>query len=145
MFDLINSGYDVPYLDKRVLPQFYYSKINKIMKKVYLILTIIGFLAPNILVIQESIETGNIMLYANPMATLKGMFANRISSIFMIDLLFAVLVFFVWSYSESKKIGFNKLWVVWVLTMFFGLAGAFPLFLYVRALKLESTIPSPPR
>ena len=67
------------------------------MKRIYLLLSIIGFLAPTFLVIMESIETGNILLYTQPIATIEGMFANRISSIFMIDLLVTVMVFFVWS------------------------------------------------
>ena len=108
------------------------------MKTIYLILTILGFLIPNILVIQESLETGNIMLYGDFMATFNGMFANRISTIFGLDLLLAVLVFFVWSYIESKKMGFRQVWVVWILTVLFGLAGAFPLFLYLKETKLTS-------
>lgn len=102
------------------------------MKKVYLILAVIGFVLPNIFVYMESVETGNILLYANPTATIDGMFSNRISTIFMIDLLFAVLVFFIWSYSESKRLGIKKYPLVWILTMLLGLAGGFPLFLYLR-------------
>jgi hypothetical protein len=105
------------------------------MKKLYLILTIIGFILPSILVFQESLETGNILLYANPLATLEGMFANRISSIFAIDLFFAVLVFFIWSYHESKKHEIPQIWRVWILTLLLGLAGGFPLFLYLRERK----------
>lgn len=100
------------------------------MKNTYLFLAIIGFVAPNILVAMESFETGNIMLYANPMATIEAMFANRISSIFIIDLLIAVVVFFVWTHDESKKQHMNHPWKLWLITMFFGLAGALPLFLY---------------
>lgn len=102
------------------------------MKKTYLILCIIGFLSPNVLVILESIETGNILLYMNPAATIMGMFANRISSIFAIDLLFAVLVFFIWSFREAKFHQVKKLGLVWVFTLLFGLAGSFPMFLYLR-------------
>ncbi|MFK8010247.1 MAG: DUF2834 domain-containing protein [Saprospiraceae bacterium] len=58
---------------------------------------------PNYFVLLESVETGNIMLYGNIPATFKGMFANRISTIFIIDLLFGVLVFLLWSYHEAKK------------------------------------------
>ncbi|HBH06944.1 MAG TPA: hypothetical protein DDX92_10135 [Flavobacteriales bacterium] len=107
------------------------------MKKIYLILTVIGFIAPTILVLMESIETGNILLYLNPLATIEGMFSNRISTIFMIDLLFAVLVFFIWSYSEAKRLQITRIWVVWILTMLFGIAGGFPLFLYLREDKLS--------
>lgn len=103
-----------------------------IMKKFYLIMAIIGFIAPNILVVIESFETGNILLYANPIATIEGMFANRISSIFMIDLLYTVLIFFVWTYIDGKKNGVKKLGVVWFLTMSLGLAGGFPLYLYLK-------------
>jgi hypothetical protein len=102
------------------------------MKNTYLILTLLGFIAPNILVVQESVETGNILLYADIVHTFESMFANRISSIFSIDLLIAVLVFFIWSYHESKRLQLPRVWRVWVLTMLFGLAGALPLFLYWR-------------
>lgn len=102
------------------------------MKRVYLILAIIGFIVPNILVVLESLETGNIMLYSDPAATLSGMFANRISSIFAIDLLFAVLVFFIWSYQERKQLAPKQLLGIWLSTLLLGLAGGLPLFLYLR-------------
>jgi len=66
------------------------------------------------------------------MATMNQMFANRISTIFGIDLLFAVVVFFIWIYSERERIGVKKLGFVWALTMLFGLALGFPLYLYFR-------------
>ena len=102
------------------------------MKKIYLLLSIIGFIAPSVLVAIESVETGNILLYTNPIATIEGMFSNRISTIFMIDLLFAVMVFFVWTYVDGKKTGVKNLGLVWVLTMLLGLAGGFPLYLYLK-------------
>lgn len=101
-------------------------------EKLYLLLTIIGFVAPNVLVLIESIETGNILLYANLDATIEGMFANRISTIFMIDLLFAVLVFFIWSYLDGKRNGIKNIGLVWLLTLLLGLAGGFPFYLYLR-------------
>ncbi len=102
------------------------------MKKVYLSLSIVGFILPTIFVVMESIDTGNILLYTNPLATAQGMFANRISTIFGIDLLFGTFVFFIWSYQESKRLKLKNIWVVWLLTMLFGLAGGFPFFLYLR-------------
>ena len=105
------------------------------MKNMYLVLAIVGFVAPNILVVAESIETGNIMLYANPAATFESMFANRISSIFAIDLLLAVVVFFVWSFNDAKKEGVKNIYIIWMLTMLLGLAGGFPLYLYKRELS----------
>ena len=108
------------------------------MQRTYLILTILGFIAPSIPVAMESVETGNFLLYAQPMATIEGMFANRISTIFMIDLLFVVMVFFIWSYQEAKKHSIKRIGVVWVLTMLLGLAGGLPLFLYLREKQLNA-------
>ncbi|MBT8299517.1 MAG: DUF2834 domain-containing protein [Maribacter sp.] len=102
------------------------------MRKGYLFLAVIGFIAPNIFVFLETIETGNILFYTNPMATINGMFANTISTAFMVDLLFVVLVFFIWSYHEAKKHGIKRVWLIWILALLFGIAGAFPLFLYLR-------------
>jgi hypothetical protein len=105
------------------------------MKTTYLILAIIGFIAPNIPVVIESYETGNWLFWLDANATWNGMFANKISTAFIIDLLIAVLVFFIWTYHESKKYGIKKVWLYWVITMLFGLAGTFPLFLYIRETK----------
>ncbi|MCP4441575.1 MAG: DUF2834 domain-containing protein [Aureispira sp.] len=110
------------------------------MKTVYLILTILGIIAPNVLVIQESIESGNIMLWLHLNDTFQAMFANRISSIFMIDLLFAVLVFMIWSYQKGKQYQIKQVGWVWVATMLLGLAGGFPMMLYLIEKKKEEAI-----
>jgi hypothetical protein len=107
------------------------------MKKFYLFLAIIGFIAPNILVYMVSVETGNILLWMNPTATVAGMFANRISAAFIIDLLIVVFVFFIWSHTEATRYGIKHIWVIWLLTMLFGMAGSFPLFLYFIEVKRQ--------
>ena len=98
------------------------------MKNLYIVLAVIGFLAPNILVGMESVETGNVLLWLDPQATIEGMFANRISAIFAVDLLVVVMVFFVWSYFEARKYSIRRLGLIWVLTLMFGLAGTLPCF-----------------
>ena len=108
------------------------------MKNVYLAFAIVGFILPNIFVTIVSIETGNILLWLNPAATIAGMFDNNISTIFVIDLFVAVFVFFFWSFHEGKKLNIKNLWLIWVLTMLFGLAGSFPLFLYWREKHLNN-------
>ena len=110
------------------------------MQRTYLILAIMGFIAPNILVAIESFETGNILLWIHPMATVTGMFANRISSAFVIDLLFAVVVFFAWSYFEARRFEIKNIWGVWALTLLFEMAGALPLFLYKREKELKKKV-----
>lgn len=107
------------------------------MKRVYLVLTVIGLILPTYFVIIESIETGNILLYTSPMKTLEGMFANRISTIFSLDLLIGVVVFFIWTYHESKKKNMKNIVWVWVCTMLFGFASGLPLFLYLREKQQE--------
>lgn len=102
------------------------------MKKTYLILSVIGFVLPNIWVLKVTVETGNTMLYANPMVTLAQAFANDVSTAFIVDLLFTVVVFMVWSYREAKKHHLKRLALYWLATFLFGIAGALPLFLYAR-------------
>lgn len=108
------------------------------MKKVYLILAILGAILPNIWVVQESLDTGNYLLYTQPAATLEGMFANRISTVFMIDLLFVVLLFLLWSWQEAKRCNIRHLGWVWACTFLLGFASGFPLFLFFRAQTQES-------
>jgi hypothetical protein len=101
------------------------------MKKVYLFLSVIGFIIPNIIVYMVSVETGNYLLLLNPSATIAGMFANGISSAFIADLLVVVFVFFIWSESQAKRYKIKRVWIYWLLTLLFGMAGTFPLFLYM--------------
>lgn len=102
------------------------------MKNLYALLAIIGFVAPNVLVVNESVETGNILLWLDPPATLNGMFGNQIAAAFVTDLLCVVLAALIWIVYESKKLGMKNSWVYVVLTLLFGLAGPLPLFLYQR-------------
>jgi len=102
------------------------------MKRTYLILTIIGTILPNIFVVLESIESGNYLLYAHPIDTINGMFASYISSAFITDLLFIVILFLFWSYREAKRYKMKGMYLVWVYTFALGIAGGLPLFLYLR-------------
>ena len=108
------------------------------MKAFYLVAAIGGYAAANFLVVLESIQAGNILLWTRLLDTMSAMFANRISTIFVIDLLFVVLVAFVWMHHEAKRAHVERVWMYWLLTMLFGLAGTLPLFLYVRTRTLES-------
>ncbi|MEW7279057.1 DUF2834 domain-containing protein [Aquimarina sp. 2201CG1-2-11] len=105
------------------------------MKKTYLFLLIIGTILPNIFVIVESIHTGNYLLYTRPMDTFSQMFANNVSSAFVTDLLFIVVLFLIWSYKESKRYQIKSIYWVWIYTFALGIAGGLPLFLYLREQK----------
>jgi hypothetical protein len=102
------------------------------MKKIYLILTIIGTILPNVFVVSESITSGNYLLYAHPIDTFNGMFASNISSAFITDLLFVVFLFLIWSYKEAKLHHMKNIYLIWIYTFAFGIAGGLPLFLYFR-------------
>src|SRR5688572_22792574 len=107
------------------------------MRNLYIFLALAGFITPNILVFYESVETGNILLWLDPQATMNGMFGNRIAAAFVTDLLFVVLAALIWIIVESKRLGMKNSWVYVVLTLIFGLAGPLPLFLYQREKVLE--------
>lgn len=102
------------------------------MRSLYALLAVVGFIVPNILVFRESVETGNILLWLDPAATLGGMFGNRIAAAFVTDLLCVVLVALIWIVIESKRLNMKNSWIYIVLTLLFGLAGPLPLFLYQR-------------
>ncbi|MEZ4953386.1 MAG: DUF2834 domain-containing protein [Saprospiraceae bacterium] len=102
------------------------------MRKFYLSLAVLGYLVPNLLMLLESIENKNILLWTKPSDTITALFINRISTIFAIDLLWAVLVFFIWLTIEGKKLGMKNTWKYILFTLLFGLAGTFPLFLWAR-------------
>ena len=109
------------------------------MKKLLLALTVLGTILPNIFVVKESLASGNYLLYTAPLDTFAAMFANNVSSAFVIDLLFVVLLFLAWSYQESKRLDIKNIGLFWGYTFAFGIAGGLPLFLYFRERKLEKT------
>lgn len=112
------------------------------MKKVYLALAVIGTVLPNIFVLLESARSGNYLLYAHPIDTFQGMFANYISAAFVTDLLFIVILFLFWSFREAKKYDMRNVLLFWIYTFALGIAGGLPLFLYFRELKRETVAES---
>ncbi len=101
-------------------------------KNVYLLLTILGTILPNIFVLMETIETGNVLFYARPLDTLQQMFATNVSSAFVTDLLFVVLIFMIWSFVESRRNNIKGVILIWIYTFAFGIAGGLPLYLLKR-------------
>ncbi|MAT54973.1 MAG: hypothetical protein CMN32_10880 [Saprospirales bacterium] len=107
------------------------------MKLLYLVMAVIGYAATLLLMLLESFENKNILLWTKPDETISALFINRISTTFTIDLLWAVLVFFIWVVFEGRRLGMRRVWKYHLLTLLFGLAGTFPLFLYHRQKQLE--------
>ena len=111
------------------------------MKKVYLILTILG-LALNLTTMMPQTLEGNFLLWGKPEVTNSMAFANEISSIFMYDLFYVVLVFSIWLVVDGKQVGVKRAWLTIVWTMIFGLAVSFPYYLYQRENAKERRITS---
>lgn len=85
----------------------------------------------------ESLENKNILLWTKLDETISSLFINRISTIFALDLLWAVVVFCIWVFVEGRRLKVAHLWRFPLLTLLFGLAGTLPLFLYLREKRLE--------
>ena len=75
------------------------------MKLLYLVMAVIGYAATLLLMLLESFENKNILLWTKPDETISALFINRISTTFTIDLLWAVLVFFIWVVFEGRRLG----------------------------------------
>ena len=108
------------------------------MQRVYLALAVLGYLVPNTLTLIESVETGNILFWADPARTTAELFVNRTSGAFALDLLLAALVALIWMTQEARRLEMRQVWRYWVLTLLFGLAGTLPLFLYFRERRTGS-------
>jgi hypothetical protein len=106
------------------------------MARVYLILAVLGFLVPNTVAVIESVETGNILFWTDPMRTTSELFVNRTSTAFALDLLVTAVVVLIWMTVEAARLGIKRVWVFWVLTLLFGMGGPLPLFLYFRERRL---------
>ena len=108
------------------------------MKRVYLALAAIGYLAPAVPMVLESARSGNVLFWADPQRTMSQLFANLTSTAFALDLAAAVLVALVWMTREARRVGIGRVWAFWLLTLLFGLGGTLPLFLYVRERRLHA-------
>ena len=108
------------------------------MERVYLGLAIVGFVVPNTVTLIESVQTGNILFWADPARTTAELFVNRTSTAFALDLLAAAVVALVWMTREAARVGIRQVWRFWVLTLLFGLGGTLPLFLYFRERRLAA-------
>jgi hypothetical protein len=118
-------------MERSVLPP-----ASRTMERVYLALAVVGYLVPNTLTLIESVETGNILFWAQPARTTSELFANRTSAAFALDLFAAAIVGLIWMTREAKRVGIDRIWRFWLLTLLFGLGGTLPLFLHFRERRL---------
>lgn len=68
------------------------------------------------------------------------LFANRIAAFFGMDVIVSALVLWVFVIAEGRRLGMRHLWVYFVCTLTVGVSLALPLFLYVRAGRLQQEL-----
>jgi hypothetical protein len=97
------------------------------MKHVYLALAVFGFILPYFVI-------GSMILSASlTVEEIVNQFSsNQLLALFAVDLMISALVFFIFSYRESRRLGIKHWWVYVLATMLVGLSFALPLFLYIR-------------
>jgi hypothetical protein len=97
------------------------------MRKVYLVLAILGFALPYAFFIPFLLEND-----LNLRLLLDQPFANRISSFFSVDLIISTVVFWVFIYREAIIHQMGNWWVFLVASLTVGLSFALPPYLFFR-------------
>jgi hypothetical protein len=111
------------------------------VKRLYLLSAVLGFLLPYSFFVPFVIENGlNISLLVQQM------FANQIATFFALDVIVSSFVLWIFVFSEGRRFGMRNLWGYVALNLAVGVALALPLFLYFREKareERESKQPAP--
>ena len=100
----------------------------------YLLLAIPGFVVPWLFLL-GFLAGGD----ATPPLFFRSMFINPVSGAVAADLLISALIFFLFLFTEGRRLKMRRLWVYPLLTLGIGLSFGLPLFLHVRARTLENS------
>ena len=103
------------------------------MKNIYLVLAIIGFVAPYYFFLQVPPED----LLDLP-ALIQPLFANDFMRGIGMDLTISVITFWTYVFVEARRLQMKNPWLYMLATVLVGLSFALPLFLYFRERKLEA-------
>jgi hypothetical protein len=66
------------------------------------------------------------------------LFSNRIGAFFGLDVIMSAIVLFTFIFHEGRRLQINNLWLPVIATLSVGVSLGFPLFLYMRQLKIET-------
>ena len=102
-------------------------------KNIFLLLAILGFIAPYYFFLQVPVENG----FDLP-RLLQPLFANNLLRGVAVDLTVSVIVFWVFVFVEATRLQMKHTWAYLLATLLVGLSFALPLFLYFREMKLET-------
>ncbi|MBK9927685.1 MAG: DUF2834 domain-containing protein [Anaerolineales bacterium] len=102
-------------------------------KNIYLAISLIGLFAPYCFLLKF------LRAYGLDVSLLfQQLFANNISTFFVVDLIISIIVFWIYMVSEATKLQMKNWWLYILASLTVGLSFALPLFLYFRERKLES-------
>jgi hypothetical protein len=104
-------------------------------KNIYLLLAILGFVAPYYFFLQLPGENG-----LDLAQLIQPMFANNLLRGVAMDLMVSVIVFWVYLFAEANRLQMKNPWLYVLATLLVGLSFALPLFLYFRERQLEKQI-----
>lgn len=104
------------------------------MKKVYLLLAIIGLVVPYYFLVSFLVASGfEIPLLIDPL------FANDISTLFAVDLIITAVVLLIFFYTEGHRHGMRNLYAYILATLLIGPSFALSLFLFFREEPVNGT------
>ncbi|HJQ12407.1 MAG TPA: DUF2834 domain-containing protein [Gemmatimonadaceae bacterium] len=106
------------------------------MSRIYLLLAVLGYGVSVPPMILEGMRSGNVLFWAKPQLTISELFANLTSTAFGLDAMAVAIVILVFVTREARRMRIPRVWIYWVLTLLFGVAGTLPLFLAVRERRL---------
>ena len=102
------------------------------VKKLYLLLAIVGFALPYYFFVSFLTAHG-----LNPQLLFSQLFANNIPSFFAVDLIITAVVFWVFLCREARRWQMGNWWVYILATLLIGPSFALPLFLYFRESRID--------
>ena len=102
-------------------------------KTIFLILAILGFVAPYFFFVQLPPESA-----LDIPALMQPLFANNFMKGVGMDLTVSVIAFWTFVFVETNRLQMKNPWVYLLATLLVGLSFALPLFLYFRERQLET-------
>lgn len=97
------------------------------MKKVYLVLAILGFVVPFYFFVSFLVENG-----LDFQLIWEQLFVNKMAAFFVADLVITAVVFLIYAYQETKRLSMPRYWLYVLTTLLIGPSFSFPFFLYNR-------------
>lgn len=105
---------------------------------VYLVLCVVGTVLPCWQFIAWLFEQG-----PDPKRFLQDLFANRISTFFVLDVVISAVVLIVFVQAERLRTGIRRSWIPILATFLVGVSLGLPMFLFMRELHLDEDLQKP--